>query len=1080
MICFIPPATPFWHGGWNLIYKTPNTKFSNHIASHAALLYNVNYDGFSILAQMIKEVFLMKSKSLRWLFAIILSCLICTFLTISYAGTFELPASLITIEPEAFEGDTSIDRVVLPQTITRIESKAFAHSTLKRINLPESLTYIAPDAFDGCNPLVCTGSANTYASRYCKENGITFVPYDEPVTYVQFTKYPTEVYVGDQFILDAYAYPENASLRDISLHYDTEYITASGNGYFTANKSGTVTITATAMDGSNCSTKINIKIYDKLEISAYATTKTIITNETKPSGYAHISGGKPPYTISYTWHADGYELPQQSHMITDIADTSTYWECDTCNNDSGKFHVDIICIDSFKGRAVYTINGFEMKLPTIPVTGITLNKTNINLNVGESATLTATITPDNATNKSVSWKSSNTAVATVDSTGKVTAVTAGSATITVTTADGSKTATCAVTVKVPVSSVTLSKTSATLNVGSTTTLTATVAPSNATNKSISWKSSNTAVATVDSTGKVTAVTAGSATITVTTADGSKTATCAVTVKVPVSSVTLNKTSTTLSAGTSTTLTATVAPSNATNKTVSWKSSNTAVATVDSAGKVTVVAAGSATITVTTADGSKTATCAVTVYSKPTVSSITTPKTSYSVNDVVPYTINISGGKAPYTVKVVEYFKGAKKYEYTLNVSTTEYTYKAGGYTSGGTNYIVVTVTDSLGASSSKQSGNVQIYPIITLGPTATCSVSGTTATFNWPAVTGATSYDIEIYTATNWNLMLQENGAVHRYSIKKTVTGTSYSTTLANGNYVAYVAAGNPVSWAFCKTENATKFTVGEKKLTVTGVTNNGNYEAGKSLNLKFSWSGFDKIIVVFRDYATQKDLEIYEVTGGSWTKGYGPVNGTYEMAVYHAKYDANSKSTNRLDAWKFTVGNIIDIIARLDSQYRPQTPKTYFTDSGSACTHHGAICSYNTESSCNCKCYYNGRWLKSIQCLAYARYVQYKVYGYDEANNPDRFIRIATDCPNANSYSATTLQNWINTAGVGAHIRTNSHNVGYQHSLIVTDITSTGFTIIDANSDGKCGIAQRTYTWQSFVDAYAKRGMEDITYFGN
>jgi gliding motility-associated-like protein len=140
-----------------------------------------------------------------------------------------------------------------------------------------------------------------------------------------------------------------------------------------------------------------------------------------------------------------------------------------------------------------------------------------------------------------------------------------------------------------------------------------VAPSNATNKTVSWSSSNTAIATVSTGGLVTAVAAGTATITVTTQDGSKTATCAVTVTtVAVTGVTLSPTSTSLSVGATQQLTATIAPTNATNKSVTWSSSNTAIATVSTAGLVTAVAAGTATITVKTTDGSKTATCAVTV------------------------------------------------------------------------------------------------------------------------------------------------------------------------------------------------------------------------------------------------------------------------------------------------------------------------------------------------------------------------------------------------------------------------------------------------------------------------------------
>ena len=175
----------------------------------------------------------------------------------------------------------------------------------------------------------------------------------------------------------------------------------------------------------------------------------------------------------------------------------------------------------------------------VSVTGVSLNKNATTIAIGANETLTATITPANADNQAVTWSSNNTAVATVNQTGKVTGVSAGTATITVTTQDGNKTATCTVTVPDPsadpvaVTGVSLNKTSTSLTVGATETLTATVAPANAANQAVTWSSNNTAVASVDQTGKVTGVSAGTATITVTTQDGNKTATFTVTVSAAV-------------------------------------------------------------------------------------------------------------------------------------------------------------------------------------------------------------------------------------------------------------------------------------------------------------------------------------------------------------------------------------------------------------------------------------------------------------------------------------------------------------------------------------------------------------------
>ena len=269
----------------------------------------------------------------------------------------------------------------------------------------------------------------------------------------------------------------------------------------------------------------------------------------------------------------------------------------------------------------------------VAVSSVSLDKTSVSLNVGESVTLAATVKPDNATNKTVSWSSSNASVASVDASGKVSAVAEGTATITAKAGD--KTATCSVTVTkkvVAVESVTLDKSSLELNEGETATLTATVKPDNASDKTVTWSSSKTSVATVDANGKVTAVAEGNATITAKA--GNKSATCSVTVTknvVAVESITLDKSSLELNEGETATLAATVPPDNATNKTVTWTSSSSSIATVDQNGKITAVSEGTATITAKAGD--KTATCSVTVKKNTVaVESVTLSKSSLELTE----------------------------------------------------------------------------------------------------------------------------------------------------------------------------------------------------------------------------------------------------------------------------------------------------------------------------------------------------------------------------------------------------------------------------------------------------------------
>ena len=254
----------------------------------------------------------------------------------------------------------------------------------------------------------------------------------------------------------------------------------------------------------------------------------------------------------------------------------------------------------------------------VHVTGVTLNVQNVSLAIGAKETLKVNVTPEDATNKRVSWSSSKTEVASVDAQGIVTAHKAGETVVTVKTEDGGKTATCKVTVKdgkVAVTGVKLDKTAHTLTVGGTVTLVATVTPEGATNKKVTWKSDKTDIATVDGNGKVTAVKEGEAKITVTTEDGNKTATCTITVKkdkVAVTGVSLNKTDLSMTVGGSFQFVATITPKDATNKNVKWQSNDSGVAQVDGNGKVTAKAVGTATITVITEDGNKTASCKVTV------------------------------------------------------------------------------------------------------------------------------------------------------------------------------------------------------------------------------------------------------------------------------------------------------------------------------------------------------------------------------------------------------------------------------------------------------------------------------------
>ena len=175
----------------------------------------------------------------------------------------------------------------------------------------------------------------------------------------------------------------------------------------------------------------------------------------------------------------------------------------------------------------------EVEIPKVAVSGITLNNSTLSLTTGQNFTLQAMLSPSNATNKEVTWESSDAGVAAVSKDGVVTAKKAGKATIVAKAADESgKYASCVVTVtevKKEVTGVMLNKSSLNLGVGGSEVLSATVLPADATNKQVTWLSSTPSIATVSQSGVVTGVKEGTTQISVITADGSKTAICSVTV-----------------------------------------------------------------------------------------------------------------------------------------------------------------------------------------------------------------------------------------------------------------------------------------------------------------------------------------------------------------------------------------------------------------------------------------------------------------------------------------------------------------------------------------------------------------------
>ncbi|MCX7746277.1 MAG: Ig-like domain-containing protein, partial [Clostridia bacterium] len=473
--------------------------------------------------------------------------------------------------------------------------------------------------------------------------------------------------------LTATVSPSDATNKSITwTSSDNTVAKVDANGVVTAVSAGTATITATASNGKSATASITVVSKQSIPVSSVSVNPPTATLEVGDLAAQDKKSIQLTATVS----------------PSDATNKSITWT--TSDNAVAKVDANGLVTAVSPGVATITATSVNGKSATasitvvskqsIPVSSVSVNPPTATLEVGDLAAqdkkaiqLTATVSPSDATNKSITWTSSNNAVAKVDTNGLVTAVSAGTATITAAASNG-KSATTSITVvskqsvpvivppivvppTVPVSSVSVSPGTATLEVGDLAAqdkkaiqLTAAVSPGDATNKSITWTSSNDTVAKVDTNGLVTAVGAGTATITATSSNG-KTASSAITVvskqSVPVTSVSVNPGTATLEVGDlaaqdkkTVQLTATVLPNDATNKTITWTSSNNAIAKVDANGLVTATGAGAATITATSSNG-KTANTVVTVIDRNTVEE---PKIVYPLASIKFYDPYIVGYK----------------------------------------------------------------------------------------------------------------------------------------------------------------------------------------------------------------------------------------------------------------------------------------------------------------------------------------------------------------------------------------------------------------------------------------------------
>ena len=657
-----------------------------------------------------------------------------TFIGCSGLTSITIPNSVTSIGNIAFRGCSSLTNITIPNGVTSIDYGTFYDcSSLTNITIPDSVTSIGIYAFYDCSSLekvLCLGNTSKLGSGAFKKcssnlkiyakNGLTgydangwenysdkIVRYDETLKdkSVTFTRKSqtknvelsndilkslasiksyeiedksiasvdssgkvtplkngttnvkvvvqyfegTKVNLTEEIVVDYKAESISLDKTNITLNNnkpvklnekvlpeytnnkkvnwkssDEKIARVDGNGNVTAVENGTCKITATTTDGTNKTASCDVKVDIKAESIGFSLTSYKITDLAQTPSFTAKILPENTANKNVTWKSSDTSIAtvSSSGVIKAVSNGTCKITATTKDGTNLSASVDII-VD-------------------IKAKSVALNKTSMQITSQNSINkLVATVTPSQASQK-VAWSSSNGKIATVDSKGRVKAVSNGKCKIIATTTDGTnRTASCDVTVDVKfVTGISFDFNSYTItNVNQTPVFRPNITPSDAEDKNVRWSSSNTKVATVSSSGVIKAAGNGTCKITATTTDGTNlSASFNITVNIKATKITLDKTKIELTTGKETEkITSSIEPSIA-NKAVKYTSSNTSIATVSSDGVVTAVGSGTCRIIATTTDGSKvTASCDVTVDIKTTGMKL--DKTNYTFNKAETIKIN---------------------------------------------------------------------------------------------------------------------------------------------------------------------------------------------------------------------------------------------------------------------------------------------------------------------------------------------------------------------------------------------------------------------------------------------------------
>ncbi|MFV0344170.1 MAG: Ig domain-containing protein [Anaerocolumna sp.] len=447
-------------------------------------------------------------------------------------------------------------------------------------------------------------------------NSVTFTITVKVIDYIKLNMSQANVYTSGTVSLIAYT-SNNAPIKWESSNPSIATVTGTGNtAVVKALTVGKTTITASqTIDGvvkkATCVIFVQAGV-SKITIKPASVTmnigdETTLQAEIEPAGMSNVD---------LSWASS-------DESIVSIATTDSTRAVTIKAKVAGSVIITAINKDN-------VVVGYSKVTVKQKVTGITLSASNLSLLLSSKTyQLRAIISPDTATNQTVNWKSSNTAVATVNSQGLVTLVSAGTTSIIVTSQDDpSIMAICNITVGQSVTAIKLDETTKTMYVGETARMSYIISPTNATNKEVTWSTTNSAVVSVDANGQVTARGAGIAVLVLRSADGSYMSTCTITVKQKATGIDFDVTDLELNVGQTYTIKVTATPANATDYTLTWTSLDNAIATVDEKGTITGKAVGKTVIMATASTGGV-------VYCNVTVKAVATGlQLNYSEKNVV--------------------------------------------------------------------------------------------------------------------------------------------------------------------------------------------------------------------------------------------------------------------------------------------------------------------------------------------------------------------------------------------------------------------------------------------------------------